>query len=301
MPSCTHGTEDIDFILMGPSGFLGAAILRYLQSSSFSVYPTRLRLKDRLGLEALLDEIKPKLGVICAAGERGRPNIAWCDSHPVETVDANITGQLSVAAACHERGLHVILVGTGALYVTSEKKRKFSESDPPNGGSPGVYTALRQKMEELTNFFENALVIRVLYPLSSDLDARGLLGKLARFQQVDSVETSVTVLDDLIPLLPVLAKRRAAGVFNFVNPGTLSYAQIVSLLAERISSCAEWTPPTIRGAGAGNKAAAELDTTRLQDAIGVPIPQASESAKRIVADLKDDEIRRFVQSLQKAP
>ena len=133
-------------------------------------------------IEALLDEIKPKLGVICAAGERGRPNIAWCDSHPVETVDANITGQLSVAAACHERGLHVILVGTGALYVTSEKKRKFSESDPPNGGSPGVYTALRQKMEELTNFFENALVIRVLYPLSSDLDARGLLGKLATWK-----------------------------------------------------------------------------------------------------------------------
>lgn len=184
MPSCTNGRKDIDFVLMGPSGFLGAAILRYLESSSFSVYPTRLRLKDRLGLEALLDEIKPKLGVICAAGERGRPKITWCDSHPVETVDANITGQLSVAAVCHERGLHVILVGTGALYVTSEKKRKFSESDPPNGGSPGVYTALRQKMEELTNFFENALVIRVLYPLSSDLDARGLLGKLATWKIV---------------------------------------------------------------------------------------------------------------------
>jgi hypothetical protein len=37
-------------------------------------------------------------------------------------------------------------------------------------------------MEELTNFFENALVIRVLYPLSSDLDARGLLGKLATWK-----------------------------------------------------------------------------------------------------------------------
>ena len=170
--------DDIDFVLMGPNGFLGSAILRYLKSSNFSVHPTTIRLKDRLGLEALLDEIKPKLGVICAAGERGRPNIAWCDSHPVETVDANITGQLSVAAACHERGLHVILIGTGALYVSSDKKRKFSEIDPPNGGSPGIYTALRQKMEELTALFENTLVIRVLYPLSSDLDARGLLGKL---------------------------------------------------------------------------------------------------------------------------
>ncbi|CAK8997162.1 unnamed protein product [Durusdinium trenchii] len=288
---------EIDFVLLGPSGFLGSAILRYLESSEFSVHATRIRLKDRLGLEALLDEIRPKLGVICAAGERGRPNITWCDSHPVETVDANITGQLSVAAACYERGLHVILLGTGALYVSSDRKRKFSESDPPNGGSPGVYTALRQKMEELTALFDNTLVVRVLYPLSSDLDARGLLGKLARFQQVDSVETSVTVLDDLLPLLPVLAQRRAAGVFNFVNPGTVSYPEIVSLLSERISPCAEWTPPQIRGAAGGNKAAAELDTARLQDTVGKPLPQASDSARRIIAELKDEQINCFKQSL----
>ena len=166
-----------DFILLGATGFLGASILRNLEAKHV-VHTSRLRLKDRLGLEALLDEQKPKLGVICAAGERGRPNIAWCDSHPVETVDANITGQLSVAAACHERGLHLILLGTGALYLASGK-RKFSETDAPNGGSPGVYTALRQKMEELTAYFNNVLVLRVLYPLSSDLDPRGLLGKLA--------------------------------------------------------------------------------------------------------------------------
>ena len=166
-----------DFILLGATGFLGASILRNLEAKH-SVCTSRLRLKDRLGLEALLDEQKPRLGVICAAGERGRPNIAWCDAHPVETVDANITGQLSVAAACHERGLHLILLGTGALYL-ADGKRKFSEVDPPNGGSPGVYTALRQKMEELTAFFNNVLVLRVLYPLSSDLDPRGLLGKLA--------------------------------------------------------------------------------------------------------------------------
>lgn len=170
--------DGVDFILMGPTGFLGAAILRSLESSEFSVLPTQLRLKDRAGLEALLDQSRPRHGVICAAGERGRPNIAWCDTHPVETMDANITGQLSVAAACYERSLHAILLGTGALYVSTERKRKFSERDPPNGGSPGVYTALRQKMEELTSFFPNVLVIRILYPLSSDLDKRGLLGKL---------------------------------------------------------------------------------------------------------------------------
>ena len=187
-------TSQPDFVLLGATGFLGASILRKLERTHV-VCTSRLRLKDRLGLEALLDEQKPKLGVICAAGERGRPNIAWCDAHPVETLDANITGQLSVAAACHERGLHLILLGTGALYLASEKKRKFSEADPPNGGSPGVYTALRQKMEELTAYFNNVLVLRVLYPLSSDLDPRGLLGKLAlEMHSPSSLAVALTVL-----------------------------------------------------------------------------------------------------------
>ncbi|CAE7894547.1 NRS/ER [Symbiodinium microadriaticum] len=289
-------TSQPDFVLLGATGFLGASILRKLESKHV-VCTSRLRLKDRLGLEALLDEQKPKLGVICAAGERGRPNIAWCDAHPVETLDANITGQLSVAAACHERGLHLILLGTGALYLASEKKRKFSEADPPNGGSPGVYTALRQKMEELTAYFNNVLVLRVLYPLSSDLDPRGLLGKLARFKQVDSVQTSVTILDDLMPLLPILAERRTVGVLNFTNPGTISYPDIVLGLQDRAAKCGvQWKAPEIRGAGA--KAAAELDTTRLQEAVGMPLATAADSSQRIISSLSDEEVVSFVHSLR---
>eukprot|EP00439_Symbiodinium_sp_Y106_P065536 s207_g10.t1 len=289
-------TSQPDFVLLGATGFLGASILRKLERTHV-VCTSRLRLKDRLGLEALLDEQKPKLGVICAAGERGRPNIAWCDAHPVETLDANITGQLSVAAACHERGLHLILLGTGALYLASEKKRKFSEADPPNGGSPGVYTALRQKMEELTAYFNNVLVLRVLYPLSSDLDPRGLLGKLARFKQVDGVQTSVTILDDLMPLLPILAERRTVGVLNFTNPGTISYPDIVSGLQDRATKCGvQWKAPEIQGAGA--KAAAELDNTRLQEAVGVPLATAADSSQRIISSLSDEEVVSFVQSLR---
>ena len=81
----------------------------------------------------------------------------------------------------------------------------------------GVYIALRAKMEELLAYFDNALVLRVLYPVSSDLDPRGLIGKLALFERVDKVQTSVTVLEDLCPLLPDLVRRRATGVRKETN------------------------------------------------------------------------------------
>merc|ERR1712224_162742 len=104
---------------------------------------------DRPGIDKLIDTCHPRIGVICAAGERGRPNIAWCDKNPVATVDANVTGQLNVAAAAHARGLHCTLIGTGQLYQPdSAFPRSFSESDPPNADL-GVYGKLRSLLEHL--------------------------------------------------------------------------------------------------------------------------------------------------------
>lgn len=245
-------------------------------------------------MERLLDECRPSVGVVCAAGERGRPNISWCESHPVETLDANITGQLSVAAACHARGLHVIFLGTGAMYTADPGApgRRFKEEDPPNARQ-NVYLALRQKMEELLAYFDNALVLRVLYPVSSDLDPRGLIGKLARFERVDPVRTSVTVLEDLLPLVPALARGRVTGVLNFANSGTAAYADIIEDLAFRAPL--GWRRPVV-DAAAAPRPACELDVGCLEEACGRVVPQASESLRRIVAALGREELQALVQS-----
>lgn len=82
-------------------------------------------------------------------------------------------------------------------------------------------------MEELLSFFDNVLVLRANYPVSSDLDPRGLLGKLARFEKVKRVAPAVTVLQDLVPLIPEMVSRWTTGPVNFVNEGGAPYAEIV--------------------------------------------------------------------------
>jgi len=281
-----------DFVLLGASGFLGAAILQALEAAGHRVLISKVRLQDRMGLERLLDESRPTLGVICAAGERGRPNIAWCDSHPVETMDANVTGQLSIAAACYARGLHVTLLGTGGFY-SGAVDRPFVEEDEPNL-TGNVYLGLRAKFEELLSYFDNVLVLRVLYPVSSDLDKRGLIGKLAGFPRVDRVETSVTVLEDLCPLIPELVQKRTTGVLNFVNKGTVAYADIITALTERAKDL-EWQPPRLQDASSA-KGMAHLATGKLAAAIGRELPEAGEALARVVAKLPPEELQKLLVS-----
>lgn len=287
--SCSGASaEHPDFVLLGPVGFLGSAILRALQAGGYRVVTSRLRLCDRAGIEALLDAQRPVLGVICAAGERGKPNISWCDQHPVETVDANITGQLNVAAACHSRGLHVTLIGTGTLYDMdpSQPEQTFSEHDVPNISQPGVYVALRRTLEDLLRYFDNVLTLRVLFPVSYDLDARGLLGKLLRFERVDRAVTSVTVLDDLCPLIPELVKQRLVGPLNFANPGVVAYADVIEALASRAPDGCRL--PQLSDAPP-KRPAPRLAVERLCEAVSRRPPPASESVLRIVAALGPDD------------
>lgn len=192
--------------------------------------------------------------------------------------------ECKVAAACYTRGLHVTLLGTGAMYVADPQSpgRRFVERDPPNIQEPGTYVALRHKMEELLAYFDNALILRVVYPMSSDLDPRGLLGKLARFKTVDRVATSVTILEDLCPLIPELARRKVIGPLNFVNKGTIAYADLVCELCK--ISPAGWQGPLVAGS-ATRRPAAELDVARLAASVGREIPCAERSLRRIISGL----------------
>jgi len=292
--------ENADFLLLGAGGFLGAAIQRALEDARHSVVVSRVRLNDRPGLDRLLHLCRPALGLVCAAGERGRPNVSWCDSHPVETLDANVTGQLNVAAACHAHAVHAVILGTGALYVSqrqSPSRAPFTESDAPNA-QMNVYLALRVKLEELLCYFDNVLTLRVLYPVSSDLDKRGLIGKLARFEQVDGTETSATVLEDLCPLIPDLVRRRATGVMNFVNRGTVSYAEIVSELSKRMP--AGWRQPSIVVPSGDSRPACELDVARLTAGCGREVPSAAAAVRRIVAGLDEGELAELMREQGRA-
>merc|ERR1719188_1472555 len=119
--------------------------------------------------------------------------------------------------------------------------------------------------------------------MSSDLDPRGLIGKLARFKMVDQVVTSVTILEDLCPFIVDLARHRIVGPLNFVNSGTIAYADLVTELSRK--SPTSWQGPTVSSASV-KKPAAELDVSHFAACIGREIPDATASLRRIIGSFR---------------
>ena len=142
---------------------------------------------------------------------------------------------------------------------------------------PKVYIKLRIQLEQLLEHYDNVLNLRVIYPITEDLDdKRGLLGKLAGFSAVDNSSSCCTFLEDLCPLVPELMKRKATGPLNFTNPGLVSYGKVVEYLKQKNPDYdPELRPP-------GGRPAISLDSSRMVELCeGLEVPTAEQSLDRI--------------------
>ncbi len=71
-------------------------------------------------------------------------------------------------------------------------------------------------------------------PIASDLHPRSFITKITRYKKVVNVPNSMSILDDLLPLIPRMAERRLTGRYNFVNPGKISHNEILDLYKQFI-------------------------------------------------------------------
>jgi len=268
-----------DFVLFGATGFIGGHILKALQDQKFDVKICSIRLEQAERILEFLEsaDISPiSHGVICAAGVKGTPNMDWCLTHPCETIETNIVGQLNVARACRLLQVHCTFVGSCMVYPPSPK---LADDAGIAGGEPSTgyhfyrededtlsgadyidrgpehvhfYRKARCVLEDLLQYYPNSLNLRVLFPIEmsdkSFENKQSLLGKLRTFSRVEAAVNSVTFLDNLCPTLPKLIAKKTTGNLNFVNPGAVDYVAVVGKMRKKIDGY----DPEFSAVGRGN-------------------------------------------------
>lgn len=222
----------------GKTGWIGQKIVALLQKEGHSVYAAQSRLEQRETIIKELERRKPDC-VINAAGVTGQPNVDWCEDNKQETIRANILGALNLADIAYTHNLHMINLGTGCIYEYDDThpmygKNGFVEEDSPNfHGS--FYSHTKIMLDNLLSYYPNILNLRLRMPIASDLHPRSFVTKITRYQKVVDIPNSMSILDDLLPLIPQMAQRRLTGTYNFVNPGVISHNEILDLYKQYIN------------------------------------------------------------------
>lgn len=221
----------------GKHGWIGQRMITLLSEQGHTAVAAQSRLENRASVEEEIVRINPDC-IINAAGVTGRPNVDWCESNKQETIRANLIGALTLFDIANSHNIHVINFGTGCIYEYDNAHPMYSgigftEEDKPNfQGS--FYSYTKTILDQLIPHYPNVLNLRLRMPISDDLHHRSFITKISRYERVVNVPNSMSVLYDLLPLVPEMAERRMTGNYNFVNPGAISHNEILDLYKEYI-------------------------------------------------------------------
>jgi hypothetical protein len=79
-------------------------------------------------------------------------------------------------------------------------------------------------------------------PITDEIDStRNFITKIITYKKVCSMSNSMSVLDELLPVLIELALKGQVGTINLTNPGVISHNEILTMYKEIVDPEFTWT------------------------------------------------------------
>lgn len=287
-------------LLYGGRGWIGGLFAGCLRDAGHTVILADARADDAA---AELDAVAPDR-VVSLVGRThgpGCPTIDYLEAKGrlVDNLRDNLYAPLVLAQACATRGIHMTYMGTGCIFTFDEAHPVptpenpappgFTEGDAPNffGSSYSIAKGYTDRlMHDLFN--TTALNVRIRMPISGEPNPRNFITKIASYERICSIQNSMTVLDELLPLLVCAMEQKEVGTLNLTNPGTIEHNEVLALYKEIVDPAFEWRNFTYEEQAkvlAADRSNNRLDTARLEAMFpGVrPIREAVAAALRSYA------------------
>lgn len=268
-------------IIYGSNGWIGKKLMNYLSSHDFIKGIAR----DDHDLERELLTIKPT-HVISVIGRthgvhegREYTTIDYLEQEGklCENIRDNLFSPVVMALICKKHNIHFTYLGTGCIFEYDnlhpfEKERNgFTEDSKPNffGSS---YSIVKGFTDRLMHHIP-VLNLRIRMPISIDDSPRNFINKITHYKKICSIANSMTVLEDMLPIMLDMAEKKITGTFNFTNPGLISHNEILEMYREIINPDFVWENFSLEEQAeilAGGRSNNYLDTSKLESLYDVP-------------------------------
>ncbi len=266
------------YLIFG-NGWIGNKLKNYLPDAGISLAD----ITNKQAVHEAIEQHKPFF-VINAAGKTGKPNIDWCEDHMVETFASNVKGPIRLAEVCLEQKVKFMHIGSGCIYEGNNGGKGFSEDDPPNYF--GSFYSRTKIWAERTLKQYSVLQLRLRMPVDKEPNDRNLITKLTRYEKIISVPNSMTIIDDFLFGAKTLMEKEKTGIYNVVNPSSITHQQILELYQQIVDSSFTFTVfsldelKKIVKAGRSN---CILNTEKLQKE-GIILPPVEQAIKKCLTE-----------------
>lgn len=180
----------------------------------------------------LLEKYQPD-AVLNSAGVVGKPNVDWCETHQMETIQGNTILPIIIAEACQKKNVYLLHMGTGCIfYGQSPHNKPWKEDDYAN--PVAVYTRSKYATDLVLATMPNIGIARIRMPIDNISHPANLIDKLAQYTKIVDVENSSTVVSDMVKVFRQLLEKKGEGIFHVTNPGSITHKEIMELYRKYI-------------------------------------------------------------------
>jgi hypothetical protein len=144
-------------------------------------------------------------------------------------------------------------LGTGCIFdyddeqhLFGDKTTGFLETDKPNffGSSYSIVKGYTDQLMHLLND-GSTLNVRIRMPITDEFNDRNFITKITNYAKVCSIPNSMTVLNELLPIMIQLALQNKVGTVNLTNPGLITHNEILTMYKEIVDPSFTWNNFTI--------------------------------------------------------
>ena len=292
------------FLIFGTNGWIGGKVYNYLKNNNYNVEVGNSRVENVKDLENEIIQKKPTHIISLI----GRTHGTYQDEYigtidylekpgkVFENVRDNLYSPMVLSLLSKKHNFHFTYLGTGCIFQFDEEhpfgkeENGFDEESLPNffGSSYSIVKGFTDQLMHLVE--DNVLNVRIRMPITDEFNKRNFITKITTYEKVCSVPNSMTVLNELIPLMIDMSINNVKGTVNLTNPGLISHNEILEMYKEIVDPNFTWNNFTIDEQNkilASGRSNNFLETKRLEE-MYPNVKNIKESVKEILIKMKDN-------------
>jgi nucleoside-diphosphate-sugar epimerase len=241
-------------LVFGSKGWIGSKVVSLLKDKNIAVLHASSRADDISSIrKEIQDSSTPITHIMSFIGRTHgvyeNEKITTIDylekpGKLVDNVRDNLYAPVALALLCVELNIHFTYLGTGCIFEYDEdhpygsESTGFHEASLPNffGSSYSIVKGFTdQLMHQLP-----VMNVRIRMPITHEYNERNFITKITNYKKVCSIPNSMTVLNELLPLMIELTLRKEVGTINLTNPGVITHNEILEMYKEIVNPAFTW-------------------------------------------------------------
>jgi dTDP-glucose 4,6-dehydratase len=291
-------SKDYNILIFGADGWIGSKITLILSNMNIPFIKSTSRADDYDSVNAEIIKYNNITHIMSFIGRTHGvydnvkiPTIDYLEKPGKlkENINDNLYAPLSLAMIANKYDIHYTYLGTGCIFDhdTIDDNNGYDEDDNPDffGSS---YSTVKGFTDKIMHKFKNVLNVRIRMPITDEDNDRNFITKITNYKKICSIPNSMTVLNELLPIMIDMALKYKTGTINLTNPGKISHNQILQMYKEIVDPTFTWENFSIQEQNnilASKRSNNFLNTSKLQN-LYPHVLNIKESVRNILLNYK---------------